>query len=52
MFPRQRAALLGLSALGVFATLSGAEAGHIYYTKNGHKYWLNKEQPSRKSARA
>ena len=41
MFPRRRAALLGLSALGVCTTLSGAEAGRIYYTKDGHKYWFN-----------
>ena len=35
MFPRRRAALLGISIFGVCATLSGAEAGRIYYTKNG-----------------
>jgi hypothetical protein len=52
MFPRQRAALLGLSALGVCATLSGAEAGHIYYTKNGHKYWFNTNSPRGKALAA
>ena len=52
MFPRQRAAFLGLSALGVCATLSGAEAGRIYYTKNGHKYWFNTNSPRGKALAA
>ena len=52
MFPRKRAALLGLSILGVCATLSGAEAGRIYYTKNGHKYWFNTDSPRGKALAA
>ena len=49
MFPRTLTALLGLSALGVCTTLSGAEAGRIYYTKNGHKYWFNTNSPRGKT---
>jgi hypothetical protein len=52
MFPRTLTALLGLSALGVCTTLSGAEAGRIYYTKNGHKYWFNTNSPRGKALAA
>src|SRR3954453_5911782 len=52
MFPRTLTALLGLSALGVCTTLSGAEAGRIYYTKHGHKYWFNTNSPRGKALAA
>jgi hypothetical protein len=52
MFPRTLTALLGFSALGVCTTLSGAEAGRIYYTKNGHKYWFNTNSPRGKALAA
>src|SRR3954449_3744276 len=52
MFPRRLIALLGLSALAVCATFTGADAGRIYYTKNGHKYWFNTNSPRGKALAA
>ena len=52
MFPRTLTALLGFSALGVCTTLSGADAGRIYYTKDGHKYWFNTNSPRGKALAA
>jgi hypothetical protein len=49
MFPLKMPALVALSAFGVCATFGSAEAGRIYYTKNGHKYWFDINSPRGKA---
>src|SRR4051795_3201959 len=52
MYLLKMSALVTLLALNVCATSGAAEAGRIYYTKNGHQYWFNTNSPRGKALAA